>query len=100
MAELAAQGLANKEIAGALVVTINTVEFHLSNTYAKLGVAAVAVVAFGFLGLNFLGENGTGGGGAPNASPTATVAPTPSPTVAPTEARLTCTLMDDCPTTI
>ena len=38
VAELAAQGLANKEIAGALVVTINTVEFHLSNTYAKLGI--------------------------------------------------------------
>ena len=38
VAELAAQGLANKEIARALVVTINTVEFHLSNTYAKLGI--------------------------------------------------------------
>ena len=38
VAELAAEGLANKEIAAALVVTINTVEFHLSNTYAKLGI--------------------------------------------------------------
>ena len=38
VAELAAEGLANKEIAGTLVVTINTVEFHLSNTYAKLGI--------------------------------------------------------------
>ncbi len=38
MAELAAQGLANKEIAQALVVTVSTVEFHLSNIYAKLGV--------------------------------------------------------------
>jgi DNA-binding CsgD family transcriptional regulator len=38
VAELAAQGLANKEIARALVVSISTVEFHLSNTYAKLGV--------------------------------------------------------------
>jgi DNA-binding CsgD family transcriptional regulator len=38
VAELAAQGLANKEIAQALVVSVSTVEFHLSNTYAKLGV--------------------------------------------------------------
>ena len=38
VAELAAQGLANKEIAQALVVTVSTVEFHLSNIYAKLGV--------------------------------------------------------------
>jgi DNA-binding NarL/FixJ family response regulator len=38
VAVLAAQGLANKEIAQALVVSISTVEFHLSNTYAKLGV--------------------------------------------------------------
>jgi DNA-binding CsgD family transcriptional regulator len=38
VAELAAQGLTNKEIAQTLVVSVNTVEFHLSNTYAKLGV--------------------------------------------------------------
>jgi DNA-binding NarL/FixJ family response regulator len=38
VAELAVQGLANKEIAQALVVSVSTVEFHLSNTYAKLGV--------------------------------------------------------------
>ncbi|RYI97441.1 MAG: LuxR family transcriptional regulator, partial [Actinomycetales bacterium] len=37
-AELAAQGLANKEIARALVVTVSTVEFHLRNTYTKLGI--------------------------------------------------------------
>jgi DNA-binding NarL/FixJ family response regulator len=36
--ELAADGLSNKEIAGALVVTVNTVEVHLSHAYAKLGV--------------------------------------------------------------
>jgi DNA-binding NarL/FixJ family response regulator len=38
VAELAVGGMSNKEIARALVVTVNTVEFHLRNTYAKLGV--------------------------------------------------------------
>ena len=38
VAELAAQGLSNKEIARTMVVSVKTVEFHLSNTYAKLGI--------------------------------------------------------------
>ena len=37
VADLAVQGLSNKEIARSLVVTVNTVEFHLRNTYTKLG---------------------------------------------------------------
>jgi DNA-binding CsgD family transcriptional regulator len=45
VAELAADGLANKEIARALVVTVNTVEFHLSNAYAKLGIRSRAQLA-------------------------------------------------------
>jgi DNA-binding CsgD family transcriptional regulator len=45
VAELAADGLANKEIAQALVVTVNTVEFHLRNVYAKLGVRSRAQLA-------------------------------------------------------
>jgi len=32
------QGLANKEIARALVVTVSTVEFHLRNAYTKLDI--------------------------------------------------------------
>ncbi len=38
VAELAADGLANKEIAQTLHVSVHTVEVHLSNVYAKLGV--------------------------------------------------------------
>ena len=38
VAELAAEGLSNKQIAQALFVTVNTVEAHLSKAYAKLGV--------------------------------------------------------------
>ena len=38
MVELAAAGQANKAIAAALVVSISTVEGHLTRAYAKLGV--------------------------------------------------------------
>jgi DNA-binding CsgD family transcriptional regulator len=38
VAELAMTGLSNKEIAAQLFVSVNTVEGHLSRTYAKLGV--------------------------------------------------------------
>jgi ATP/maltotriose-dependent transcriptional regulator MalT len=40
VADLAAAGLANREIAGELVVTVRTVEFHLSRAYTKLGVGS------------------------------------------------------------
>ena len=35
--QLAAEGLANKQIAAALLISENTVKFHLSSLYAKLG---------------------------------------------------------------
>jgi DNA-binding NarL/FixJ family response regulator len=38
VAELAAHGARNKEIAGALFVTVKTVEANLSRVYAKLGI--------------------------------------------------------------
>jgi DNA-binding CsgD family transcriptional regulator len=45
VAELAAEGLANKQIAGALFVSVKTVEGHLSHVYAKLGVRSRAQLA-------------------------------------------------------
>jgi len=44
VAELAAAGRANREIAQELVVTVRTVEFHLSRAYAKLGVRTRAAL--------------------------------------------------------
>lgn len=43
--DLAAEGLANKEIARTLYVTVNTVEVHLAHAYAKLGVRSRAQLA-------------------------------------------------------
>jgi len=40
VAELAAAGKANKEIAAELYVTVRTVETHLTNVYEKLGIRA------------------------------------------------------------
>jgi DNA-binding NarL/FixJ family response regulator len=40
VAELAAGGRQNKQIAAELVVTLDTVEFHLRNAYRKLGIGS------------------------------------------------------------
>jgi DNA-binding CsgD family transcriptional regulator len=45
VAELASEGLANKQIAQALFVSVKTVEGHLSHAYAKLGVHSRAQLA-------------------------------------------------------
>jgi DNA-binding CsgD family transcriptional regulator len=45
VASLAAQGLANKEIASTLYMSVHTVEAHLSRTYRKLGVRSRAALA-------------------------------------------------------
>ena len=45
IAELAAEGLANKEIASRLVVSVHTVEVHLSHAYAKLGIRSRSQLA-------------------------------------------------------
>ena len=45
IAELAAEGLSNREIAEALWVTAKTVEYHLSRVYAKLGIRSRGALA-------------------------------------------------------
>ena len=40
VAEMAAAGMTNREIAQSLFVTVKAVQFHLGNTYRKLGVAS------------------------------------------------------------
>jgi DNA-binding CsgD family transcriptional regulator len=42
VAQLAADGMSNKEIAQTLFVTINTVEWHLSSAYRKLDISSRA----------------------------------------------------------
>ena len=45
VAELAAEGLGNREIAHVLFVTSRTVEFHLTSVYRKLGISARAALS-------------------------------------------------------
>jgi DNA-binding NarL/FixJ family response regulator len=44
VAELAATGMTNKEIAQSLFVTLRTVEMHLSNVYSKLRIESRQVL--------------------------------------------------------
>jgi DNA-binding CsgD family transcriptional regulator len=45
VASLAADGRSNKEIAGALVISVSTVETHLKHAYVKLGIRSRAQLA-------------------------------------------------------
>ncbi len=61
------------------------------NTFAKLGIAAAAVVVVAIVGFNLMPASGGVGGGpvataSPSPTPTPTAAPTAVPTQAPTEA--------------
>ncbi len=40
VAELVAQGKTNRGVASELVVSVNTIEYHLKNIYAKLGISS------------------------------------------------------------
>ncbi|MFC8434503.1 ATP-binding protein [Streptomyces sp. NPDC057253] len=40
VARLAVQGLTNRQIAQELVLSVKTIEYHLGNTYAKLGITS------------------------------------------------------------
>ena len=42
IAQLAAEGMTNRQIAGRLVLTPKTVEWHLTRAYAKLGISSAA----------------------------------------------------------
>jgi DNA-binding CsgD family transcriptional regulator len=48
VAELVAEGRANKEVAAALFVTVKAVEANLSRVYAKLGVRSRTELAHRF----------------------------------------------------
>ncbi|BBX70562.1 LuxR family transcriptional regulator [Mycolicibacterium psychrotolerans] len=50
VAEMAAEGMSNKDIAQALFVTLRTVELHLSNAYAKLGIRSRQDLAGALIG--------------------------------------------------
>jgi hypothetical protein len=52
--------------------------FPIMNTYAKLAMAGVAVLAVAFLGQNLLGSGGNGVGGQPTTSPSPSVTAAPA----------------------
>jgi DNA-binding CsgD family transcriptional regulator len=56
IASLAARGRSSKEVAADLVLSVRTVDNHLANVYAKLGIAGRAQLAAA-LGLS---EGGSG----------------------------------------
>ena len=59
VAELAAGGKTNREIAQALFVTVKAVQYHLTNVYRKLGVGDRAAIS-GALASGRAGERASG----------------------------------------
>ena len=49
ISELASQGATNQDIAGQLFISINTVEYHLSKVYRKLGIRSRTQLASAYL---------------------------------------------------
>ncbi len=62
---LVAAGASNKDVAAALVISLNTVERHLANIYAKLGVKGRAEAAVRAVQAGLLPSEKTGNGGLP-----------------------------------
>jgi DNA-binding CsgD family transcriptional regulator len=50
VAALVATGMTNKEVAAAMMLSIKTVQFHLTRVYAKLGVRSRSELAARFAG--------------------------------------------------
>lgn len=65
----------------------------MNTTFAKVAIAAVVVLAVGFVGLNMLGSRSgpSVGGAAPSASPSPTASPSPSPSASSSAAMSTFT---------
>jgi DNA-binding CsgD family transcriptional regulator len=57
LAGLVAEGLANKEIAAALHISVHTVEAHLTRIYRKLDVRSRAALASRLAGLQSRGSS-------------------------------------------
>ena len=64
--------------------------FAQMNSYAKLAIAAAAVVAVALVGINLLPRSGSdvGGGIAPTATPSPSPSPTPTRTPSPSQSRV------------
>ena len=59
----------------------------MNSTFAKVAIAAVAVIVVGVVGLNMLSPRGSSSGGAqPSPSPSASPSPSPGPTSSPSDA--------------
>ena len=58
VAELVAQGKTNRKVASELVLSVNTIEYHLKNIYSKLGISSRSQLTLRF-GVQTASVNGT-----------------------------------------